>query len=110
LKVYHHVELVRMAMGEDLGVTQEMRTRRAWDVIAIITYHMLAGLFRGPFEITDLSFGEKRWSDRRFLLLRLLRKILATRGGRTVYRKLALFLMRRLRRSKPEFEPRGAET
>ena len=110
LKVYHHVELVRMAMGEDLGVTQQMRSRRAWDVIAIISYHMLLGLFRGPFEITNLSFGEKRWSDRRFLLLRLLRRILATRVGRAAYRKLALFLMPRLGRSRPEVVPGGAET
>ena len=97
-------------MGEDLGVTQQMRTQRAWDVIAIITYHMVLALFRGPFEITNLSFGEKRWSDRRFLLLRLLRKILATRGGRAAYRKIALFLMPRLGRSRPEFDPSGVET
>ena len=84
LKVYHHVELVRMAMGEDLGVTQEMRVRRAWDVIAIITYHMVLGLFRRPFEIGDLSFGEERWRDRRFLLFRLMRRFLATRAGRAV--------------------------
>jgi Fe-S oxidoreductase len=109
LKVYHHVELVRMAMGEDLGVTQEMRARRAWDVIAIISYHMLLGLFRGSFEIRDLSFGEERWRDRRFWLFRLMRKLLATRAGRAAYRRIASFLMPRLRRKRPEFELRGAE-
>jgi Fe-S oxidoreductase len=110
LKVYHHVELVRMAMGEDLGVTQEMRLRRAWDLIAIITCHMLTGLFRGPFEIRELSFGEERWRDRRFLLLRVIRKVLATRAGRAAYRRIALFLMPRLSRSGPKVELRGAET
>jgi Fe-S oxidoreductase len=110
LKVYHHIELVRMAMGEDADAAPERRSRRAWDVIAIITYHMVSGLFRRPFEIRELSFGEQRWAERRFTLLRLLRKILDTRVGRTAYRKITLLLLPLLARRKPEFDATGAET
>jgi Fe-S oxidoreductase len=109
LKVYHHVELVRMAMGEELDLAQEAHVRRAWDVIAIITYHMVLGLFRRPFQITDLSFGQERWRDRRFLLLRSLRKILDTGLGRAAYRRTARFLLPRLQRRRPDNPPRAAD-
>ena len=44
------------------------------------------------------------------MLLRVIRKVLATRAGRAAYRRIALFLMPRLSRSGPEVELRGAET
>jgi hypothetical protein len=98
LKIFHHVELVRMAMGEEIDTNQEKHVKRAWDVIAIITYHIGLGFFSKPFKIEEISFKEEKWKDRRFLLLRILRKVLNTRVGRAVFRKVFLFLLPRLKK------------
>jgi Fe-S oxidoreductase len=97
LKIFHHVELVRMAMGEEIDTNQEKHVKRAWDVIAIITYHIGLGFLSKPFKIEQISFKEEKWKDRKFLLLRILRKILNTRVGRAVFRKSFLFLLPKLR-------------
>ncbi len=101
LKIYHHVELVRMAMGEEIDTNQEKHVQRAWDVIAIITYHIGRGFFGKPFKIEEISFKERKWKDRKYLLLRLLRKVLNLRMGRAVFRKVFLFLLPKLKTAPP---------
>jgi len=104
LKIYHHIELVRMAMGEPVDQTQKLHVRRAWDIITIITYHLIIGFFKKPFKIKELSFGDPRWQDRRFLFLRIMRRVFDTWAGRLAYRKIFLFLLPRLKSKKPEFK------
>jgi len=100
LKIYHHIELVRMAMGEDLDAGQKLHIKRAWDVITIITFHLLAGFFHRPFKIQKLSFEEQKWKDKSQVFLRVMRKVFDTRIGRYVYRKTFLFLLPRLKTKK----------
>jgi len=107
LKIYHHIELVRMAMGEDLDAGQTLHTKRAWDVITIITFHLIAGFFHRPFPIQKLSFGEEKWKDKRQVFLRLMRKVFDTRIGRYVYRKIFLFLLPRLKTKKIQASKQG---
>jgi hypothetical protein len=101
LKIYHHIELVRLAMGEAVDGAQALHVARAWDVIAIITYHLLAGFFQKPFKIETLSFGSPRWKNKPHILLKTMRKILDTRAGRSVYRTSFRLLLPVLRTRKP---------
>jgi hypothetical protein len=94
-----------------------------WNVKTVVPFldavhHMLSTVQPREMGVTFdqkiLNFNEwllkERWRDRRFLLFRLMRKILATRAGRASYRRIASFLMPRLSRRRPTFESRGAET
>lgn len=101
LKIFHHIELVRMAMGEDIDTTQKLHVKRAWDVITVITFHLMIGFFQKPFKIKKLSFEEEKWKDKRHVFFRLLRKVFDLRIGRYVYRKIFLFLLPRLKTKKP---------
>ena len=103
LKVYHHVELVRMAMGETIEQEQEGHIRRAWDVIAIITYHLLTGISKRPFWIEELSLKEDKWEYKKYPLFRILRRFLDTRIGRCMYRRGFLLLLPLLKRNHPVF-------
>ncbi|MHA1732928.1 MAG: (Fe-S)-binding protein [Promethearchaeota archaeon] len=101
LKVFHHLEVVRMAMGEPVDRTLATHVRRAWDVIAIITYHLVLGLFKRPFWIREVSFGEHPLRRKRFLGLKILRKLFDLPLVRSLYRKIFLLLLPKLRTKRP---------
>jgi Fe-S oxidoreductase len=63
IDVYHSLEVVRMAMGEKIPYPHE-HIRRAWDVIAIITYQLMVSLFQRNFTIEQLSYDEDKRSFR----------------------------------------------
>ena len=48
IDLYHIIEIVRMAMGEELNYPKD-HIKRAWDVIAIITYSLLLSTFKKNF-------------------------------------------------------------
>ena len=87
LDIYHIVEIQRMAMGEKLNYPKD-HVRRAWDLIAIISYIMILSLFGSSFRIKEIALDKSPWRPRRFVLLKLIRKALGVPIIQTVYKKI----------------------
>jgi len=96
IDIYHIVEVVRMSMGERVEYP-EPHVRRAWDLIAIFTYYMIMNLFARPFWIKEISLEERPWKQKKFILLRMLRKCFDFRAFRAIYRSVFLLLLPRLK-------------
>ncbi len=94
IDIYHSVEIVRMAMGEDLDYPRD-HLRRAWDVIAIITYQLAVSLFRKNFRIDAIGFDAERSTFRpgKRLFLRMLRRAFDVKPVRRAYAALFRLLM-----------------
>ncbi|MBN2152213.1 MAG: (Fe-S)-binding protein [Candidatus Lokiarchaeota archaeon] len=89
LDVYHLVEVVRMAAGEELDYPRD-HVGRAWDVIAIITYQLVRSLLDRPFRITAITYdpGRSTFRPRSHVLLRFIRALLSFRLARRFYARL----------------------
>lgn len=96
LKVLHTLEVARLAMGEPVDIThQRVHVARAWDVIAIITYKLVAGLVRPNFWIRAISFDDRPLDrSKRYPLLQLLRRLLAVPLVQELYRLVFRGLLR----------------
>lgn len=99
IKVFHLVEIVRMAMGEEIDLTQSQHVIRAWDIIAIITYHLMASIFHRSFKIEKIIFDPNRneiipWKKKRFILLKIIRYLLKYRLIQALYKILFKFMMK----------------
>jgi Fe-S oxidoreductase len=94
LDVYHSIEIVRMAMGEQIGYPRE-HVERAWDVIAIITYQLLVSVFQGNFRITELTYDSNlsTFKPQRYRALRFIRRLLNNALMRRVYARIFRILM-----------------
>jgi Fe-S oxidoreductase len=86
IDTYHLVEVIRMAMGETIRYPEDHQ-RRAWDLIAIITYHMIMSLWGKPFRIERDSLENYPPAPRKFFLLRILRKLFDIPLVRFLYKK-----------------------
>lgn len=86
IDVFHSLEVVRMAMGEELNYPDD-HIRRAWDVIAIITYQWMRSLFGKNFSIEELSFGPGRstFIPKRYPALRIMRRLFDIPLVRKIY-------------------------
>ncbi len=90
LDVFHHVELVRMAMGDHLNYP-EAHLKRAWDIIAIITYQLLLSLFQRNFIITKFTLPKVNTTFRppkRHQLLKFIRLLFKNSLIRRAYAKI----------------------
>ena len=87
IDIYHIVELVRLGMGEKIKYP-EANIRRAWDIITIVTYHLILSLINKPFKIRETRFRKNQWKNKRFILLQVIRKLFDFRLIRAVYKKL----------------------
>ena len=94
LDVYHHVELVRMAMGEQLDYPKA-HLRRAWDIIAIITYQLLISTFQKSFFIKYLTYNKSlsTFQPKKYPVLKLIRFIFRISVIRRVYAKIFQLMM-----------------
>jgi len=98
LAIYHHIELVRLAMGENIDSSLNRHVERAWDLIAIITVVMLKGIFQKNFKVTKTKFTQKdkqKWGAKRYTGLRIIRFGLKSKIIRNIYRRIFRRLMRR---------------
>jgi len=86
IDAYHLVEVIRMAMGETIRYPEDHQ-KRAWDLIAIITTHMIMSLWGKPFRIEKDSLDNYPSPPRKFFLLRILRKLLDISLVRFLYKK-----------------------
>jgi heterodisulfide reductase subunit D len=98
IQIFHHIELVRLAMGENIDIAQKRHKERAWDLIAIIAVVMLKGMFSKNFHVNKTKFtatDKNRWGKKRYAGLRFTRFFFRSVFIRNVFRKIFRRLMRR---------------
>ena len=89
IDIYHIIEVVRMAMGEKINYPKD-HIKRAWDVIAILTYQLLISTFQKNFFIKRLSYDKNRstFKPKKYRLLKLMRYLFEIPFLRKFYAKL----------------------
>lgn len=94
IDVYHIIEVVRMAMGERINYPKD-NVKRAWDIIAIITYQLLVSTVKKNFFIERITYDKDRstFKPKKYLLLRLIRYVFDIRIIRKIYARLFQVLM-----------------
>ncbi|MFX1280221.1 MAG: heterodisulfide reductase-related iron-sulfur binding cluster [Promethearchaeota archaeon] len=94
IDIFHIIEIVRMAMGEQLEYP-DLHIKRAWDIITIITYQLIISLFHRNFFIRRMSYDKAKstFIPKRLFLLRTIRFLLRIKIIRKVFRKLFLLQM-----------------
>ncbi len=94
IDIYHLVEIVRMAMGEKLNYPRD-HLKRAWDIIAIITYQLLISTFQRNFFIKKITYDADlgTFKPKKFRLLKLIRFLFEIKLIRKVYAKIFQILM-----------------
>jgi Fe-S oxidoreductase len=98
IDLYHIIEVVRMAMGEQLQYP-EIHIRRAWDIIAIITYQLILSILQKNFFIKRISYDNNKstFKPKRFLLLGLIRSLFKRQIIKKIFRRLFLLQMKLLK-------------
>lgn len=102
IDIYHSLEIVRMAMGEHLDYPRD-HLRRAWDVIAIITYQWLVSIFQKNFFIEQITFDRNRstFKPKKYRLLLFIRRLFDIPLVRKSYARMFRFIMPLLSRKNP---------
>ena len=93
IDIYHSLEIVRMAMGEQIHYPQD-HIKRAWDMIAIITYQWMLSIFQKNFVIEQITFDKNRdsFNPKKHRLLIIIRRLFDI----PVVRKSYAFMFRQL--------------
>lgn len=94
INIYHIVEIVRMAMGERIGYP-EIHVKRAWDIIAIITYQLLISTFQKKFFIKNITYDKDRstFLPKKFRILKLIRLLFDIPTIRSLYARFFRLVM-----------------
>jgi len=94
IDLLHIIEVVRMAMGEKLNYPKD-HIKRAWDIIAIITYSLLISTFKKNFYIRSITYDKdfSTYKPKRHLLLKVIRYLFDFKLIRLVYAKLFRLMM-----------------
>ncbi len=90
IDIYHVVEIVRLAMGEELPYP-EAHVKRAWDIIAIITYQLIISLFQKKFYIKKITYDKKRttfFPRNHYFLLKAIRILFNSTVIRAMYARI----------------------
>lgn len=74
IDIFHIIEIVRLSMGEKLNYPED-HIKRAWDIIAIISYSLLLSIFKKKFFIKDFKFDKNfsTFKPKRHILLKFMR-------------------------------------
>jgi Fe-S oxidoreductase len=88
IDIYHIIEVVRMAMGEKINYPED-HIKRAWDVIAIITYQLLLSTFQSNFFIKRITYDKERstFKPKKHTLLKMIRYMFNIKLVRKFYAK-----------------------
>lgn len=94
IDIFHIIEVVRMAMGEKLEYPKA-HIKRAWDIIAIMTYQLLVSIFQKNFYISRITYNKDKstYQPKKYSLLRIMRFFFNISIVRKVYAKVFRFLM-----------------
>ncbi|MFW9947945.1 MAG: (Fe-S)-binding protein [Candidatus Odinarchaeota archaeon] len=77
IEIFHVIEVVRMAMGEELNYPK-VHINRAWDIIAIITYSLILSFFNKNFYIQQITYDKElsTFKPKKFRLLKTIRYVM----------------------------------
>lgn len=94
MDIYHSIEIVRMAMREKIDYPHD-HIKRAWDIIAIITYQLIPSVFQKNFFIEDITYDAdlSTFRPKKYRLLRFIRMLLDISMFRSLYAKIFRILM-----------------
>ena len=94
IDIYHLIEIIRMSMGEKLNYPED-HIKRAWDIIAIISYQLLLSMVQKRFYISRITYDKNRstFKPKRHSLLRVIRILFNLELIRKIYRKIFQLLM-----------------
>ena len=94
IDLLHIVEVVRMAMGEKLNYPKD-HIKRAWDIIAIITYSLLLSMFKKNFYVRTITYDKdfSTYKPKKHLILKVIRYLFDFKLIRLVYAKLFRLMM-----------------
>ncbi len=94
IDVYHIIEIVRMAMGEKINYPHN-HIKRAWDIIAIITYQLLLSVFQANFFIKRITYDKNMstFHPKKYKMLKLIRSLFNISVVRKLYAKMFRILM-----------------
>ncbi|MFW9969941.1 MAG: (Fe-S)-binding protein [Candidatus Odinarchaeota archaeon] len=98
IDVFHIIEVVRMAMGEHLNYPEDHK-KRAWDIIAIMTYSLFLSLVKKNFYISKITYDKdlSTFIPRKFRLLKLIRYAFNLSLTRYAFSKFFVILMKILK-------------
>ena len=100
IKIYHIIEIVRMAIGEKLNYPID-HINRAWDIIAIITYSLLLSFLRKNFYINEITYDKdmSTFKPKKYTILKIIRYLIDLPLMKSIFAKI-FQLLRILLRSK----------
>ncbi len=77
IEIFHVIEIVRMAMGEKLNYPED-HIRRAWDIIAVMTYSLFLSFFNKNFYIEKITYDKElsTFKPKKFRLLKTIRYVM----------------------------------
>jgi hypothetical protein len=98
IDIYHIIEIVRLAMGEKLNYPIDHK-KRAWDIIAIMTYSLLLSIGKKKFYISKITHDKQMstFKPKKKRLLKLIRYTFNLSIIRYLFSKCFLLLMRILK-------------
>ncbi|MFW9902185.1 MAG: (Fe-S)-binding protein [Candidatus Thorarchaeota archaeon] len=98
IDIYHIIEIVRMAMGEKLNYPKDHK-KRAWDIIAIMTYSLFLSMLKKNFFISKITYDKElsTFKPRKYRLLKLIRFTLNLSAIRYIFSNFFLILMKILK-------------
>ena len=86
IKLFHSIEIIRMAVGEDLSENERAHKERAWDIIAIISMHLFSSIFHKNFKIDEISATSPIRTNNAYFGLRCFRWLLNFNWVKKVFR------------------------
>ncbi len=94
IDIYHLIEIIRISMGEKLNYPED-HIKRAWDIIAIISYQLLLSMVQKRFYISHITYDKNRstFKPKRHSLLKVIRILFNLELVRKIYRKTFQLLM-----------------
>jgi len=77
IEIFHVIEVVRMAMGEELNYPRD-HISRAWDIIAIMTYSLILSFFNKNFYIQQITYDKdlSTFKPKKYRLLKTIRYVM----------------------------------
>jgi hypothetical protein len=87
-----------MAMGEKLNYPKDHK-KRAWDIIAIMTYSLFLSIFKKNFFLSNITYDKElsTFKPKKYRLLKLIRYTFNLSVVRYIFSKLFLILMKLLK-------------
>jgi len=98
LDIFHVIEIARLAMGEKLNYPKDHQ-KRAWDIIAIMTYSLLLSVVRKNFFISKITYDKElsTFKPKKYRLLKLIRYTFNLLIIRYIFSRFFLILMKILK-------------